>query len=227
MDDKLVYRGRTFRASDQSLRSASATQEDSLTAESLAVDTLTAVVDDYFITPRVLAVQGLLAAAGGLPCYAAAETPVLSPNDYGDAVEYFRGDSLLLKHYLEKPRPVKRQVKRGVLLIKIQQAHQEVIRAPALPFPPEPPNSGKPFALLAEHILLAVKIAVKRGPAHAGPFRQGAHRNAAELLFTYHRQQGLENPLSHIAVLFPVIHGPKQIPPKCLICAGTIDSPRI
>ena len=106
MDDKLVYRGRTFRASDQSLRSASATQEDSLTAESLAVDTLTAVVDDYFITPRVLAVQGLLAAAGGLPCYAAAETPVLSPNDYGDAVEYFRGDSLLLKHYLEKPTRV-------------------------------------------------------------------------------------------------------------------------
>ena len=106
MDDKLVYRGRTFRASDQSLRSASATQEDSLTAESLAVDTLTAVVDDYFITPRVLAVQGLLAASGGLPCYAAAETPVLSPNDYGDAVEYFRGDSLLLKHYLEKPTRV-------------------------------------------------------------------------------------------------------------------------
>ena len=106
MDDKLVYHGRTFRASDQSLRSASATQEDSLTAESLAVDTLTAVVDDYFITPRVLAVQGLLAAAGGLPCYAAAETPVLSPNDYGDVVEYRRGDSLLLKHYLEKPTRV-------------------------------------------------------------------------------------------------------------------------
>ena len=106
MDDKLVYHGRTFRASDQSLRSASATQEDSLTAESLAVDTLTAVVDDYFITPRVLAVQGLLAAAGGLPCYAAAETPVLSPNDYGDVVEYYRDDNLLLKHYLEKPTRV-------------------------------------------------------------------------------------------------------------------------
>ncbi len=106
MDDKLVYHGRTFRASDQSLRSASAIQEDSLTAESLAVDTLTAEVDDYFITPRVLAAQGLPVAAGGLLCYAAEEKPVLSPNDYGDVVEYYRGDSLLLKHYLGKPTRV-------------------------------------------------------------------------------------------------------------------------
>lgn len=102
MDDKLVYRGRTFQAVDQSLRSVNATQEDSLTADSLAVDTSTVVVDDYFVLPRLCAAKGYPVAAGGILCAAVMEQgTIFASNDYGGIVQYFRGGSLVLKHYVE------------------------------------------------------------------------------------------------------------------------------
>lgn len=80
---------------------ASAYIGDSLSADELTVDTLTAVVRDYDLETRLLAAQGTLVIAGGMLLVAKRDRYGLLRYDYGAEVFYHHGDDLIGKFYLE------------------------------------------------------------------------------------------------------------------------------
>lgn len=100
--DELKACGKTYTTADESLVSTSAFVSDSLVAESLGVDTLTAVVKDYQLQVRLLAVDGMLAAANGELLAAATSDTGLKKYDYGETVTYTHEGDLFGLFYLEK-----------------------------------------------------------------------------------------------------------------------------
>ena len=99
--DELKACGKIYTTADESLVSTSAFVSDSLVSESLGVDTLTAVVKDYQLQVRLLAVDGMLAAADGGLLAAAENDTGLKKYDYGEPVTYTRKGDLFGLFYLE------------------------------------------------------------------------------------------------------------------------------
>lgn len=99
--DELKVCGKIYTTADESLVSTSAFVSDSLVSESLGVDTLTAVVKDYQLQVRLLAVDGMLAAADGGLLAASENDTGLKKYDYGEPVTYTRKGDLFGLFYLE------------------------------------------------------------------------------------------------------------------------------
>ena len=86
----------------EKLIQSSAYLSDSLVAESLGVDTITAVVRDQTTQPRLLAAEGVLVAAGGQLLAAKAQAlPLDERAKYGDELDYSQDGKSLLKIYVE------------------------------------------------------------------------------------------------------------------------------
>lgn len=100
--NELIYDGRKYTDEDESLYSAGIYLSDSLVAESLGVDTLTAEVIDYQLQTRLLASDGMLAAADGMLLSAEENDTGLKRYSYGAPVEYRHNDALIGKFYLEQ-----------------------------------------------------------------------------------------------------------------------------
>lgn len=102
--NRLIYNGKTYddvTEGGDKLMSANCYIGDSLTADELTVDTLTAVVRDYDLETRLLAAQGTLVTAGGMILVAKRSRYGLLRYDYGAEVFYHHGDDLIGKFYLE------------------------------------------------------------------------------------------------------------------------------
>lgn len=102
--NRLIYNGKTYDDVTQGgdkLMSANCFIGDSLTADQLAVDTLTAVVRDYDLETRILAADGLPMAAGGLLLVTKRDRYGLNRYSYGQEVRYYHGNVLIGKFYLE------------------------------------------------------------------------------------------------------------------------------
>ena len=89
-------------AAGEKLLSSSVYLSDSLVAESLGVDTITAVVQDQSTEVRPLAAGGLLLAAGGQLVAAKAQAQPLDERaEYGDELDYTQDGKSVLKIYVE------------------------------------------------------------------------------------------------------------------------------
>ena len=102
--NRLIYNGKTYDDENDGgdkLMSANCYIGDSLTADELPVDTLTAVVRDYDLETRLLAAQGMLVTAGGMLLVAKRDRYGLLRYDYGAEILYYHGDDLIGKFYLE------------------------------------------------------------------------------------------------------------------------------
>lgn len=102
--NRLIYNGKTYddvTEGGDKLMSANCYIGDSLSADELTVDTLTAVVRDYDLETRLLAAQGTLVTAGGMLLVAKRDRYGLLRYDYGAEVFYHHGDDLIGKFYLE------------------------------------------------------------------------------------------------------------------------------
>jgi len=103
--NELKLSGKTYSAaavSGDKLMSAGAILGDALAAESLSVDTMTAVIRDYDLRPELLAADGLPAAAEGQLLMASlSDTDVAQRSEYGQPVEYYHQDQLFARMYLE------------------------------------------------------------------------------------------------------------------------------
>ena len=102
--NRLIYNGKTYDDENDGgdkLLSANCYIGDSLTADELPVDTLTAVVRDYDLETRLLAAQGTLVTAGGMLLVAKRDRYGLLRYDYGSEILYYHGDALIGKFYLE------------------------------------------------------------------------------------------------------------------------------
>lgn len=102
--NRLIYNGKTYDDENDGgdkLMSANCYIGDSLTADELPVDTLTAVVRDYDLETRLLAAQGTLVTAGGMLLVAKRDRYGLLRYDYGAEILYYHGDDLIGKFYLE------------------------------------------------------------------------------------------------------------------------------
>lgn len=101
--NKIIYGVRQYDDGERdNLMSASLYVSDSLTSESLGVDTLTFTVRDYSAQTRLLAAEGTLVAAGGYLLTAIGNKQGVFSYDYGTPVYYYRDDTLIGKFYLEK-----------------------------------------------------------------------------------------------------------------------------
>lgn len=101
--NKIIYGVRQYDdGENDNLMSASLYVSDSLTSESLGVDTLTFTVRDYSAQTRLLAADGMLVAAGGYLLTAVGNKQGIYSYDYGTPVYYYRDDTLIGKFYLEK-----------------------------------------------------------------------------------------------------------------------------
>ena len=101
--NKIIYGVRQYDdGENDNLMSASLYVSDSLTSESLGVDTLTFTVRDYSAQTRLLAAEGMLVAAGGYLLTAVGNKQGIFSYDYGTPVYYYRDDTLIGKFYLEK-----------------------------------------------------------------------------------------------------------------------------
>lgn len=102
--NRMIYNGKTYddeTDGGDKLMSANCYIGDSLTADELPVDTLTAVVRDYDLETRLLAAQGTLVTAGGMLLVAKRDRYGLLRYDYGAEILYYHGDDLIGKFYLE------------------------------------------------------------------------------------------------------------------------------
>lgn len=106
--DELIYNGHTYRSDEDTLISTNAYLGDSLAAESLSVDTLTSQVMDYQLQTRLLAVDGMLAAADGMLLAGEENEQGLKEYKYGDLVLYKHNGVLLGRFYLEQINRVAR-----------------------------------------------------------------------------------------------------------------------
>lgn len=101
--NKIIYGVRQYDdGENDNLMSASLYVSDSLTSESLGVDTLTFTVRDYSAQTRLLAAEGMLVAAGGYLLTAVGNKQGIFSYDYGTPIYYYRDDTLIGKFYLEK-----------------------------------------------------------------------------------------------------------------------------
>lgn len=101
--NKIIYGVRQYDdGKNDNLMSASLYVSDSLTSESLGVDTLTFTVRDYSAQTRLLAAEGMLVAAGGYLLTAVGNKQGIFSYDYGTPIYYYRDDTLIGKFYLEK-----------------------------------------------------------------------------------------------------------------------------
>ena len=100
MENKLTYNGRTYEG--ETLDDVDCFIGDSLVADELPVDTLTAVVRDYDTQPRVLAAGGRVLVAGGRVLISRLSDQRLDRlARYGDNVLYHHNGSLVGKFRLE------------------------------------------------------------------------------------------------------------------------------
>ena len=102
--NRLIYNGKTYDDENDGgdkLMSANCYIGDSLTADELPVDTLTAVVRDYDLETSLLAAHGTLVAAGGMLMVAKRSRYGLLRYDYGAEILYYHGDDLIGKFYLQ------------------------------------------------------------------------------------------------------------------------------
>lgn len=108
--NRLIYNGKTYddvAESGDKLMSASAYIGDSISAVSLPVDTLTAVIQDYGMYLQLMATEGQpLAADSQLVTAYASETGLAKRSEYGQTVEYYHNDALFAKFYLESIKRV-------------------------------------------------------------------------------------------------------------------------
>lgn len=108
--NRLIYNGKTYddvAESGDKLMSASAYIGDSLSAVSLPVDTLTAVIQDYGMYLQLMATEGQpLAADSQLVTAYASGTDLAKRSGYGQTVEYYHNDALFAKFYLESIKRV-------------------------------------------------------------------------------------------------------------------------
>lgn len=102
--NRLIYNGKTYDDENDGgdkLMSANCYIGDSLTADELSVDTLTAVVRDYDMETRILAAQGVLVSTGGILLVAKRDRYGLTRYTYGAEILYYHGDNLIGKFYLQ------------------------------------------------------------------------------------------------------------------------------
>lgn len=98
--NSIVYNGRTYE--DENLKDLDCYIGDSLASDELAVDTLTAVVQDFSNQPRILAANGLPLMAGGRLLIAKTSHVQLDAvGHYGDVVRHYRKGEQFGKFYLE------------------------------------------------------------------------------------------------------------------------------
>lgn len=110
--DRLIYRGKTYGGDAGNgglLTQAGAYVSSPLCAETLGVDTLTAVVRDYGLQPRLLAADGLPVFADGRPAVARCAAVGLDASaQYGESVEYYHDEVRLGKFRLNSLQRVGR-----------------------------------------------------------------------------------------------------------------------
>lgn len=106
MSNTFVWGQRQYTDQDQSLWSSSASQADSLTAESLEADTMTVVVNDDLGDNRILATQGLPIACQGQIIAAPLMEGSPAQYTYGQPVTYLQNGALLLKQYIESVKQI-------------------------------------------------------------------------------------------------------------------------
>ena len=99
--NSLKYKGKLYTDSNETLYSATVYLANSLVAESLGVDTLTATVYDYQTQNRLLAVDGMLATANGFLCSAVGSSARIDNYRYGDQIEFYHNENLIGKFYVE------------------------------------------------------------------------------------------------------------------------------
>lgn len=105
--NKLTFQGKEYgwkpgEETGDKLVSASGYIGDSLPAVELAVDTMTAVVQDYDTQPRLLAADGLLLTCEGNPLMSRlSDVRLDQKTNYGDPVFYHHNDGLVGKFYQE------------------------------------------------------------------------------------------------------------------------------
>lgn len=97
----IEYNGQEYSSKNNSIQSASAYLGDSLPADELSVDTLTATVLDYRLQTRLCAADGMLCAGDGMLCVSKTDSVGLSQYKYGDVVKFSHKDSLIGKFYLK------------------------------------------------------------------------------------------------------------------------------
>lgn len=106
MSNTFVWGQRQYTDQDQSLWSSSASQADSLTAESLEADTMTVVVNDYLGDDRILSAGGIPIACQGQIIAAPLLNGTPAQYTYGQPVTYLQNGALLLKQYIESVKQI-------------------------------------------------------------------------------------------------------------------------
>ena len=103
MNNKLICGKREFSTENDGLVDARIYVSDSLVADELGVDTLTANVVDQSAQTRLLAAEGMPVAAGGMLLIAKGDDHSIADYAYGAPVYAYHGDGLLGKFYFKKP----------------------------------------------------------------------------------------------------------------------------
>ena len=99
MNNKLICGKREFSTENDGLVDARIYVSDSLVADELGVDTLTANVVDQSAQTRLLAAEGMPVAAGGMLLIAKGDDHSIADYAYGAPVYAYHGDGLLGKFY--------------------------------------------------------------------------------------------------------------------------------
>ncbi len=101
MNNKLICGKREFSTENDGLVDARIYVSDSLVADELGVDTLTANVVDQSAQIRLLAAEGMPVAAGGMLLIAKGDNHSIADYAYGAPVYAYHGDGLLGKFYFK------------------------------------------------------------------------------------------------------------------------------
>lgn len=101
MNNKLICGKREFSTENDGLVDARIYVSDSLVADELGVDTLTANVVDQSAQTRLLAAEGMPVAAGGMLLIAKGDDRSIADYAYGAPVYAYHGDGLLGKFYFK------------------------------------------------------------------------------------------------------------------------------
>lgn len=99
--NSLKYNGKVYTDANESLYSATVYVANSLVAESLGVDTITATVYDYQMQTRLLSVDGMLAATDGMLCSSHGIQYGIDHYKYGDQIQFYHNNNLIGKFYVE------------------------------------------------------------------------------------------------------------------------------
>lgn len=101
MNNKLICGKKEFSTENDGLVDARIYVSDSLVADELGVDTLTANVIDQSAQTRLLAAEGIPVAAGGMLLIAKGDNHSIADYAYGAPVYAYHGDGLLGKFYFK------------------------------------------------------------------------------------------------------------------------------